>query len=441
MKKSTLILLVIAIGLGVFVYSYEYKGGEKREEAKEQAKQIFQFKQDDIAQITLNRAGETLTFEKRGDDWVMTQPLSTKADESTLDAIARNVATSQVERKLSAAADKLATYGLSEPKVSLTVKLKSGEQHRLRLGDKDFNGSNVYALIDDSQEVALVPNYLFESADKSLFDLRDKTVLDVEQSEVNTLELKTSTGQFLLTKRGDDWQLQQPRQLPADSGEVNSILSQLSFAKMTEVVAEEAQDLKAYGLDDPTITARLRTEKGGEQMLMLGKKEGEQYYGKTNARSAVFKVGGDLRTKLDVTLFKLRNKKPVIFDQDDITRVRIKNEHQTIVCEKTAEDKWLLKEPADKKDKEAKRYELFNPLEFSDAKEIFDAPSKEATAALANPVVEVQLTKKDGQTITVSVSKKVGDSVYVRNSLSPAVMKFESNLLDDLNFKVDAIVL
>jgi len=441
MKRSTVILLLVAVALGAFVYFYEIKGGKKREEAEESAKQIFQFKPEDIAQIALNRAGETSAFEKRGDAWVMTQPLSTKADESTLDAIARNVATSQVERKLSAAADKLATYGLSEPRVSLTVKLKSGEQHRLRLGDKDFNGTNVYALIDDSQEVALVSSYLLESADKPLFDLRDKSVLDVEQSEVNRLELKTSTGQFLLTRRGDDWQLQQPRSLPADANEVSSILSQLALAKMTEVVAEEAQDLKAYGLDNPTITARLRTEKGGEQILMLGKKDGEQYYGKTNARSVVFKVGSDLSTKLDVTLFKLRNKKPVVFNPDEITRVRIKNEHQTIVCEKTAEDKWLLKEPADKKDKEAKRYELFNPLEFSDAKEIFDAPSKDVTAALANPVVEVQLTKKDGRIITVSISKKVGDSVYVRNSLSPAVMKFDGSLLDDLNFKVDAIVL
>jgi hypothetical protein len=228
--------------------------------------------------------------------------------------------------------------------------------------------------------------------------------------------------------------------LPADSSEVSSILSQLSFAKMTEVVAEESPDLKQYGLDNPILTARVRTEKGNEQTLMLGQKADDKYYGKVSTRSLVFKVSGDLYTKLDATLFKLRNKKAVPFDRDQITRVRLKNEYQTIVAEKNAENKWVLKEPADKKDKELKQYEIFNPLEFSDAKEISDTPSKDMAAALANPVVEVQLTKKDGQTITVSISKKVGDSVYVRNSLSPAVMKFEGNLLDQLNAKVENLV-
>jgi len=440
MKKSTLILLIVAVGLGTFVYFYEIKGGKKREAAEESAKKVFQFKQDDIVEIALNRAGETLGFEKRGEEWVMTQPLSTKADQSTLDAIARNLTSTQFERKLAASEDKLKTYGLSEPKVSLTVKLKSGQQHRLRLGEKDFNGTNVYALMDDSQEVALIPSYVFESADKTRFDLRDKSVLDVSQSEVTTLELKIPTGQFLLTKQGDDWQLQQPRPMPADANEISSILSKLSFAKMSEIVTEEATDLKAYGLDKPVITARLRTEKGSEQMLMLGKKESEQYYGKTNTRSAVFKLNADVYETLDATLFKLRNKKPALFAQDEITRLRLKNEHQTIVCEKNA-DKWVLKEPADKKDKEVKQYQLFNPLQFSDATEIFDTPSKDLTAALADPVVEIQLTKKNGKTITVSISKKVDNSVYVRNSLSPAVMKFDGSLLDDLNFKVEDILL
>lgn len=440
MKKSTVILLLTAIGLGAFVYFYEITGGKKREEAEESAKKLFPFKQDDITEISLNRAGETLRFEKRGDEWVITQPLSAKAEQTALDAIARNLTTSQVERKLSATADKLSTYGLNEPKVNLTVKLKSGEQHRLRLGNKDFTGSFAYALIDDSQEVALVPSYVLESADKTLFDLRDKSVLDVSQFEVNTLELKTPTGKFLLTKQGDDWQLQQPRPLPADSNEVSSILSRLSFAKLSEIVTEESQDLKAYGLDKPAITARLRTEKGGEQVLMLGKKEGEQYYAKTGSRSLVFKVNKDVYEALDATLFKLRNKKPVPYDRDQITRVRLKNEHQTIVCEKSG-DKWVLKEPGDKKDKQVKQYEIFNPLEFSDAKEIFDAPSKDLTAKLAKPAIEMVLTKKDGSTITVSISKKEGDSVYVRNSLSPTVMKFESSLLDQLNVKVEDILL
>lgn len=440
MKKSTLILLLVAVGLGVFVYFYEYKGGEKREQAEADRKKIFQFKEEDISRLSINRAGETLTFERRDNDWVMTQPITTKADQSNLSSLITNLTTSQIDRKLPASADKLAGYGLEQPAVTLTITLNSGEQRQIKFGNKDFAGTSVYALIDGGQEVAMVPAYLFDSVDKSPFDWRDKAVLDVAFEQVTALELTTPTGHFQLIKQGDQWQLQQPRSLPADSGEVSSIVSQLTSARMTEVVAEQSSDLRPYGLDKPTISATLRTQKGDEQMLMLGKKDGEYYFGKTNTKSTVFKLASDVHTTLDVTLFKLRNKKPAIFKQDEITRIHLKNEHQTIVCEKSG-DKWLIKQPTEQKDKEVRAYEIFTPLTINDAKEIFDVPPKQAAAALINPLVEVQLTKTDGQVIIISFSKKVGEFVYVKNSLAPAVMKFEGSLLDQLNVKADTLLL
>jgi hypothetical protein len=436
MKKSTLILLLVAVALGGFVYFYEIKGAKKREEAKESAKQIFPFKQEEIAALSLTRAGETMSFEKRSDGWVMTQPISAKADQSALDNIATNLSTATVERKFPASADNLKTYGLNNPKINLTVKLKNGQQHQLRLGDDDFAKTAVYALVDNNNsEVALAPTYLLTSVDKSRFDLRDKSVLDVPQAEINALELKTPEGQFSLVKQGEKWQLKQPGQWPADTSEVDSILSSLTSARITAVVADEAQDLKPYGLDNPVITARLRTSKGNEQVLMLGNKEGEQYYGKVSTRPVVFKVNADVYNKLDPTLFSLRNKRVAIFDREQLTRIRYKDDHQTIVCEKNAQGKWALTEPADKKGKPVRQYVFLNPLEFTDAKEIHDTPSKDITAKLADPAVTVELTQKNGQTITVSISKKVDNAVYARNNLSPTVMKFEGRLLDEVSVK------
>jgi hypothetical protein len=441
MKRSTLILLLVAAALGAFVYFYEIKGGKEREEKEERAKQAFQFKQEDIAEISLTREGETIAFQKRDNDWVITQPVNTKADQSAVNSIVSSVASATVDRKLSASQDKLKTFGLENPKISLTIKLKDGQQHQVRLGDKDFSGSSVYALVDKSSDVALLSSSVLASADKPLLDLRDKSVVDVSQFDVTSIDLKTPKHEFALVKQGDDWQLQQPRSLPADSSSVSSMLSQLTSATMTDIVAESASDLKPYGLDRPTITARMRTQKGDEHVLLLGSKVDEKYYGKSSTRSAIFKVSADLYKKLDTTLFDLRSKRPLVFNRDDLTRIRIKNEHQTIVCEKTSDNKWVVKEPAEKKDKEVGQFQLFNPLELSDAKEIFDAPSKGITAKLAQPAIEVQLTKKDGQTVTLVVSKKFESMVYLRNSLSPTVMKFEGQLFDDLNKKVEDLLL
>jgi len=324
---------------------------------------------------------------------------------------------------------------LQEPAVTLEVKLKNGEQHRLRLGAKDFSGLSVYGLVDDTKEVALLPASLLTSADKSLDDLRDRAVLGVTQYEMGSVAINNEHGRVALAKQDSNWVLKSPVEAPADEGEISSLLGDVTSAKAAEFVSEAGDDLAKFGLDKPKVTFTAQLQGGGERSLLLGNKDGERYFAKNSERPQIFKVESALYDKLNLKAAGLRSKEIVKLNKDDLTRVEIKNPNLTLAAEKDKDNKWIIKEPAELKDKEAQSYKLFDPLENNKATEVLDQPPAAVAARLAKPAAEVRLTGKDGKTTVVKVSAADGDSVYVRVDGRQGVYKVGKQMLEGLSFK------
>ncbi len=440
MKRSTLILVTVAIVFGAFVYYFEIREGKPRDEAAETTKPAFNFKREEIASIKLTRGGQTLMLENQNDKWVITQPVNTPADQSAVSSLVSGLVDARIERTLKASAEELKGYGLAEPAVILEIKLKNGEQHTVRLGSKDFSGLSVYGQVDQSQEVALLPVSLLNNADKPLEDLRDRDVFGVSQYDLSSLALNNEHGRIVLTKQEGDWKLTSPVDEPADETETRDLLSDLTSAKVAEFVSETADELAKYGLDKPKLTLTAQIQGGGERTLAIGSKVEERYYAKSSDRPQIFKIESSLYDKLNIKFSALRNKQFLKLNKDDLTKIRIKNPNVTLVAEKDNDNKWLVKEPADKKDKEiTSTYRLFDPLE-NKATEVLDKPPASAAAKLAKPAVEVQLTYKDGKTTALKVSAADGDQAYVRVEGRSAVYKVDKKVVEDLSFKITDLI-
>src|ERR1700683_1245975 len=182
MKKSTGIIFVLAAAIAAYVYFYDLKhtkptdangdSGAAAEDDSANAKPAYAIASTDIASLTVERGGSTIVFEQRADGWYMTQPLQTRAEQSVVGAIASELASTRVDRTLPAAPDRMATYGLTTPPLTLEFKLKNGTQHKLQGGAKDFSGSKVYAIVDGSKDVALLSDAILISSDKPPDDFR-----------------------------------------------------------------------------------------------------------------------------------------------------------------------------------------------------------------------------------------------------------------------------
>jgi hypothetical protein len=111
-------------------------------------------------------------------------------------------------------------------------------------------------------------------------------------------------------------------------------------------------------------------------------------------RAQVFKISSSLYDKLSIKPSELRNKDIFKLDKDNLSKIEIKNPNLKLVAEKSG-DKWTIREPADKKDKDAPTFKVINPFETK-ADEIIESPSSDVKSKLAKPAVEAKLTYKDG---------------------------------------------
>lgn len=442
-KKPTLFVLICAIGLGVAVYFFDWKRGQKEKPADDTTKPAFSLQSTDIASLTLRRpavAGEpAIRFERRGDTWEIVQPIETGADELSSNGIIDGLASARIEGTEPGTPDRLKVYGLDPPEVSLEFQTKSGAKHTVELGKKDFTGISVYSIVDSAKNVVLLPESLLLSADKSLQDLRDRTVLHIASPEVTSFALKNPSGEIVAAKEKSEWRITKPASGRADEDSVTSLLSVASSSKMTAIVQEKPENLARYGLAAPAITFTAVNHQGKSAMLLVGKKEGDEYFARDSSRPIIFRINEELYKKLAEGYSDLRDKQLVHLDSADVNRIEIHNLNGTIICNRKSEAGWTFEEPQDQKGRNAASWKLFDPLTEARAEEIFDHPPATVSAQMTRPAVEVILTDKDGKKFTVGVSQPSGDFVYAQTSASTAIYKLKKKILDDLNYKASQV--
>ena len=445
MKKSTLIILLLAILAGAAAYYFDWKRGEK-EAAKSPAdasKMAFTVQPDEIQSLTISYPADPksqpVSFEKRDSTWQITQPLQTGADAPAIEGIVQGLAAARIEQTVPGAPDRLKVYGLDPPDVVLDFQLKNGAKHSVQLGKKDFTGSSVYAVIDHGKDVALVPESLLVSSDKPLQVLRDHSVLHIDSNDVRSFDLKNAAGEVVAARDKSGWNFMKPSPGSADTDAINALLAAVSTAKFVNIESETAdspaKNGSKYGLANPAITLTTGDDKGKNATLLIGKKEGDEYFARDASRPTIFRVNQDLVKKLAVGYPDLRDKKIVRLDPADIVHAEIHNANGTIVCSRKGDADWVFDEPADQKGKSASLEKVFSALGEARADQIIDHPAPDILARLAKPAFDVALTGKDGKKLNISISKESGDFVFARNSTAPTVYKLKKQILEALNFK------
>lgn len=438
MKRSTLLLLLAAVVGGIAIYFLEIKPGKPRDEsATPESKEAISFKREDIVGITVTRGGETISLENENDKWLIKQPAAATADDGALNSLIGDLVSARIERDFAnPSADALKEYGLDSPAVKLDVRLKDGKTHKIELGGKDPLGASVYARFDGAANVAVIPAALLASSDKPLNDWIDRTLMGVSEYDVTSLKLTNENGSLELAKKDAEWVLTAPTASAAETSDVSSLITDITTAKAESIVNEDTSDLSKFGLNKTSVTLTAKLNTGGEKVLQIGSKVNDAYYAKTSDSPKVMKIFGTLFETLNKAKFaSLRSKQFHKLNRDELTRFELKNENGRLVAEKK-DDKWLVVEPADKKDKEAQPFKLFTPFE-SKASEILDKATAAINSKFAKPAVEIRLTEKSGKTTVLKISQADGDDIYIRVEGRPEIYKMGKMMLESFNYKIE----
>lgn len=233
-----------------------------------------------VRRISLQQGDRTLTVEKRGDNWHMTEPFDAPADSLSVETWLSSIR--------SARADRFEPGGRidpARPSGRLTLVDAAGE-HQLLLGSR--KGDQTYAVRLGDEEVKLVSSTTLSSITKTGSDLRDRKLITLESDKIRLIDLKNRHGAFLLQRQGDGWTMDGEKQ-PVKSDQVQLLLNSIT-GQATAHVEERPADLRKYGLDEPEISARVNDGSGSSQVLRIGKRAADGSRYAAGVATAVFRI-------------------------------------------------------------------------------------------------------------------------------------------------------
>jgi len=390
--KTTIIIAILLAALAGYAYYFEYKGGEKKEEAKEKEKTLIEIKKEDVTQIQIESSNGTIVIVPSGKDaWQITRPLQSKADEATVDRILTNFEKLKYKEIIEEKPSDLSTYELKPAHLVIRIQLKKDGQKSVSVGAKNPVDNVYYIQVNSDPRVYLAESGIGDLSSTTLQDLRDKKLTDFSSEKVQSVSLKTEKLDLQFEKENGIWKMIRPMQSPASDTEVTSLLSSLETLRATRFVDQPSADQAEYGLKIPLATVELSLEKGLHQKIEFGK-AGADTYARIEGNPSIAAVGDSLNATFDKALEDWREKKVLVFNRFDVDEFQVKVASHTYSFKKGESDKWDQMSPAKGEVDFEPIQNVLEKLENAEISKYGDLP-----ALPGAPAGEVFLTMKDWQ--------------------------------------------
>jgi len=453
--KQTLVmlcLLALAVAAAVFL-ERRVPTTEEREGVKDR---ILSVKADDIVEMTFQREGEKpLTVVKDADGgWRLVSPIEYKADGSSCKAAASALEFLKKEGTYPQGGTefKPEDYGLNAPRLRVSVKAAGGELRTVSIGSEITPGDVMYVGLEGAagleKHAYVCPSYALAALNKSVEEMRDKSVLDLGEAEVTKFRI-TRTGEeageaIEAAVKDGAWELASPVADDADAGNIDGLVRMVRYLRAAKFVEDAPEDLSRYGLDSPRLSLTLwQGDDAGAKTLLLGAdgKEADQeiLYAMRDGLDTVFAVKRSIMAALAVSPSELRLKKLGMIDRANVSRVTIARGDEKTVLEGEGAQ-WRIVSPELGKADMGVISRIYDAIENAQAESFVDSPESLAAFGLAPPAVSVTVETKDGRARVFSFGYLDGEGrVWCRRDERNGALAVPQSVLDA--FPVDALAL
>ena len=308
-----------------------------------------------------------------------------------------------------------------------------------------WRNSLVYLLV-----LLLVGGYYYyfevvQKRQKELAAREAQKVFHFQTEQVSGLTIKPKDKEAVQIKKEGQWEIVEPIKADADKSSVNELLSALSKLEAEREVATAPDDLKPFGLHEPSLVISFRM---GEQKLELfvGDKNpvGDGSYAKTSDGTRVFLIAEGNRSVLNKGLNELRRRQLFGFQLDDVVAVNLAyREGNIIAIERAADEKeWKVPGDSEIKIKQSKMDNLIEQIHWLRAQNFLENEPRNLLAyGLEPPFVTVTLRLKSGEKAELRLAKKENAEKQIDafSSQLPVVVQVAASILDDLPTALSAL--
>jgi hypothetical protein len=439
--KNTIILFFALVVLGGYVYLVEIKKHQADQEIEETSKKVFNVEKDSIDYLSIKNSNGQFVLKKSQNEWRIVEPLNTGTDESTLNSMLNNLSSTNKENEFSVDPSELSDYGLGDWAIAVHYQIKDERSDSVRFGDKTPVGAYVFATINDST-VFTTNEYIKNSYDKKLFDIRDKKLLHFNRNNVRRMIMRTSYGTYEFEKNDQsNWDISTIKR-PADDTKLSSILNKLGNNNIKEFVDEEGNRLKEFSLDKPKYEIELQlTTEEGKRTLSISKKIDNKYYAKDSDRKPIFVPDSNLVNEMNKKITEFRDPDLVDFETNEINRLKIEYNDTLITANKDTAGNWSVEGYETREVKSGNINSFLSDLKYSRISEfIKDGKYEPAVYGFDQPSLKISMFKENQFYIEVTLGNKKDEKIFATTNVYDSVYLIIASKLKDLKLKLDDIL-
>jgi len=343
----TWLFALIALGLGAYIYLVE----RPRMEDESAPDLVLDVDVPSVSELKLRYPGEpVIDLAREGGEWRIRKPIDYAADGGTVERLLQQIAETKAERRIKAAdAEPLATYGLDGDgkQARVSIVLEGGQSlPDLIVGQTTPVGYNAFVRVAGRDEIVVVPLLLHTGVKKSVYDLREKELFDVDPAHVTAMEIGRVGSTVRLERRGDEWLIVAPVETGADPEQARALISALNAIRALEFYDTEVEG--GDGTDAPETTFRAMLGDGAQVGFRLGSPiEGPPpgHYLRRDADGQVVKVDPSVGIQFGKDRSALRDKRLFRCSERDIAEIRFeRSDGAGFQLKKTGSD-WTLSPP------------------------------------------------------------------------------------------------
>ncbi len=341
-RAITILLVLLAAAAAVFLFVFEPRMTSTRQEEATRDF-VLTFDPGEIRSIRVASGDDGFEISRRDDGWWIgpkPKDIASPQKVSALLSAAGNLRVFDVihAEELGAGRD-LDTYGLDKPKSQ--IDLRGDGAATLYFGKEAAGDGRVYVRRADSKDVYIVSDELQRLAFRNPQDFRDHRLTNVTSDRVDKFTIKRGGGEIAFERGGRGWEIVRPLRARADDAAVEKLLKSLLGLQILDFVADESDDLSAYGLAEPRAEVVFTVD--GEPRpiaLRIGPDAGAAaVVAQFTARDSVYHLPKEAWTSLQIAPDDLRDRSLAELNLDTVDAIRLNNGSKDWTIER-AGDAW-----------------------------------------------------------------------------------------------------
>ena len=412
-------------------------------------KNVLRRPRKEIGKITFERDGRRYSLVKSGKDkWDMSEPLAAEGNHEMANHALSLTIGGKVQKfiKENPTAEDLKKYGLSPPKIRMTLAKRDGQNPDVFIiGNQEEGTENYFARKEGSGPLFTLERFSVEDLPKNPLEARNRWIHDFEKEAVVKVELESHAGKVTIRKlkKRDLWEVEDDDgKLAGNDHRVSDMLWDIKYAKIAHFYDDSSDLPNLSVVDTTTRTVTLYIEgrenepirftvgqKGPSDPTQKDEEDRERWYARRDSDGKIFLLTRDTVDRISKGVWDFQERKALEFGYHDVDKLEFIYEGEEVEIVREGR-RWRMIKPLDE-------IAVGNKVDFI-VNEIysleFENVAKHKKPSFAGADLGLRVTLKDGKKLPLLqlIRDKKRKIAYVRRGKESRVYEIEDRFLDNV---------